>query len=154
MNLHNKGLIPSGVSYFVMNFSGRFSIFKIRENKESYFPRPAKKTFTFSLLPRCVRLTCTESTMLLLRIACSKPCGAISIVKAFWGSKLTVSSNRTGLKRLFVWYSAEQTWFSGRSQRVFGTLELNHLADLCFGSMITCLRRDRSFGPIPAMYLE
>lgn len=42
------------------------------------------------------------------KIACSKPCGAISIRIAPLGILLQASSNNTELSKLLVWYSGDE----------------------------------------------
>lgn len=70
-------------------------------------------------------------------LTCSRACGAISTTTALSGTRLRPSWKRTGLTRLLQWYSAEEYRASGLSQSFWGIDVLIHLADLCFGSLIT-----------------
>ncbi len=55
---------------------------------------------------------------------------------AFSGICLHASSNRTGLSRLFVRYSAEQVFARAVSHSASGTEELIHLEERSLGSTI------------------
>lgn len=74
------------------------------------------------------------------KIAWRRPCGAISIAIASFGTCLRASSNRTLLKRLLVWYSGEEYWAMSDFHSDSGNELLIHLDDLFFGSLITCKR--------------
>lgn len=73
----------------------------------------------------------------LLRIACKRPCGAISIQTASLGICPQASSNNTGFSKLFVKYSAEHTLAIGKCHSDSGTEELIHLEERFFGSGMT-----------------
>lgn len=121
--------------------------------KNTYVPSAPKKNVELLLLSRFVRPTLTASGIDFLRIACNRLCGAISIVKAFRGSNVEASSNRTELSKLLVWYWADEYWASIVSHLTLGTLELNHFDERFLGLKITSFNLPRSRGPISAMYL-
>lgn len=62
---------------------------------KTYFPIASNKNFTGSACPRLVNGMCKHSLKDLFRIACKRPCGAISITIAFAGINFAVSSNST-----------------------------------------------------------
>jgi len=99
----------------------------------TYFPIAVNKNLTESPNTFWVNGMWTKSTNDFLSMAWRRPCGAISITTALFGMCVHVSSNRTGLSRLLVWYSAEQY----RAKSVFhfdsGTEVLSHRDDLGFG---------------------
>lgn len=75
----------------------------------------------------------------LFKIACKRPCGAISITIAFSGICLLPSSKSTGFNRLFVKYSAEQYLDNDLSHSHSGTEVLIHFEERFFGYGITYL---------------
>lgn len=120
----------------------------------THLPRALKKYTTFSLFARFVSGMWMAFGKHFLMIDCKRPCGAISIVIASFGKFLAASSNKTGLNRLFVWYSAELNRFCSSSQFSFGTLELIHFSVRRIGSGIVSFNIFSRSGPIPAMYCE
>lgn len=68
----------------------------------THFPNPAIRKAALFGLPRCVNGTCTALLIDRLTIACSSPCGAISITIAFAGNRAAVSSNSTLFSKLLM----------------------------------------------------
>jgi hypothetical protein len=89
--------------------------------------------------PRCVMAILV---MLLsrerFRMACSRPCGANSMVMALGGMCCDASSKSTALSRLLVWYSADEWVTDGLLHPLSGTEEHTQREDRGFGSGITC----------------
>jgi hypothetical protein len=89
--------------------------------------------------PRCVM---AMLVMLLsrerFRMACSRPCGANSMVMALGGMCCDASSKSTALSRLLVWYSADECVTDGLFHSLSGTEEHTQREDRGFGSGITC----------------
>lgn len=93
----------------------------------SYFPRLAKKKFTLSSFPLFISPTMQHFVLSdLLSIAWSRQCGAISMTIALSGTWCRASWNRTGLTRLFTWYSAEENLARSEDQLDSGIDVLIH----------------------------
>ena len=79
------------------NFSSIYCLFT------THLPSACRKNETLSLLPRLASEMLTAPGSDFFKIACSKPCGATSMVMALVGKCLDASSNKTELNKLFVW---------------------------------------------------
>lgn len=124
----------------MINTLGTFKliIVFILNDCKTYFPiAESRKLIGSESLERKVKETfeqdgCKDR----LSIACSKPCGAISITIAFSGICLQPSSNSTGLTKLFVKYSAEHHFAKTLSHLSSETEVLIHFVERSFGSLI------------------
>lgn len=86
-------------------------------------------------------------------MACSKPCGAISIIMESLGICLDPSSKRTELNRLLVWYSADENLAKSESHFDSSIEVLIHLELRGSGSVMTSFRYFSRSGPAGLMYL-
>ena len=86
------------------------------------------------------------------RMACSRPCGAISIVMALAGICCDASSKRTVLSRLLVWYSAEECVATGVFHALWDTEELTQRTDRGFGCGISYTEAIKTRSAHPNMH--
>ncbi len=106
----------------------------------SYLPIAESKycRFAFVLLLLVKAIFVHVSGNDLFKIACSRPWGAISITIAFFGTCFIPSSNKTGLSKLLVKYSAEHCCANSVFHWASGTDVLIHFQLRFFGHGITC----------------
>lgn len=104
----------------------------------TYFPSACSKNISPLRWSFCVNDTLvTPLARDLFRIACSRPWGAISSTTAFLWIWRDVSSNRTGDRRLLVWYSADEYLARLEFQLASGFEVESHLAERGLGLGIT-----------------
>ena len=106
---------------------------------DTYLPRAVRRNSVPSGWPRCVRAMLEMPSLRdRFRMACRRPCGAISMVMALWGICCDASSKYTEFNRLLVWYSADEYCTAGKLYELGGTEEQTHREDRGFGSGISC----------------
>jgi len=132
LTVHKKARV---LSYYKQSLTFRSP----NSKPDTYLPRATKRNSVPSGWPRCVRaMLVMPSLRECFRMACRRPCGAISMVMALLGICCDASSKYTEFNRLLVWYSADEYCTAGKLYALGGTEEQTHWEDRGFGCGISC----------------